>query len=350
MGRSIMNKPPKYCQPRPDRHGGPGYWYFERPGYPRVRLPGLPWSPKFMAAYEEALDSNRLPIGAKNVQPGTLEDLIVRYYSSAVFEALEPPTRRDHRRQLEPFREQCGSYLVRRFESKHIRKLTNEIKAPIARKRFLSVLRAVLDFGVSDSLLESNPADGIKCPAIKIKGFHSWEDEEIEQFEAHYKPGTRERLSQALLLYTGQRRSDVVRMGPQHIRDGVISIVQKKTGTEVYIPVHPELRAILDVSKTGHLAFLTTVQNKPFSEMGFSNWFRKVCDAAGLPHCSAHGLRKAAARRLADAGATTHEIAAFTGHKTLREVENYTRAANMKKLAVSAQAKVIAAYPRWSKE
>lgn len=55
---------------------------------------------------------------------------------------------------------------------------------------------------------------------------------------------------------------------------------------------------------------------------------------------AAHGLRKACARRLADAGATAHEIASITGHKTLAEVQRYTAAANRKTLADSAAEKL----------
>ena len=106
----------------------------------------------------------------------------------------------------------------------------------------------------------------------------------------------------ALLLYTGQRRSDVVRMGRQRIRDGMLHIRQMKTGVELAIPVHPRLGAIIGDMPIEHLTLVTTAFGKPFTAAGFGNWFREQCTAAGLPHCSAHGLRKAAARRLAEAG------------------------------------------------
>ena len=341
-----MKRPPKYCHHKQDRHGGAGFWYFERRGFPRVRLPGLPWSPGFMAAYEAAMNGKPLPVGAKNVQFGSMTDLIARYYASAAFLSLERSTQQVYRRIIEGIRERHGLRIVDELDSRHIRKLAAEIQKPTAAKRFISILRVLLSHGVECGMIDRNPAEGIKGPKVKTVGFHSWTEEEIAQFEACHETGARERLALALLLYTGQRRSDVVRMGPQHVRDGVFRIVQKKTGAELSIPVHPELATIIDASEGEHMAFLVTAQGKPFTAAGFGNWFRAACNAAGLPHCSAHGLRKAAARRLADAGATEHEIAAITGHESLREVERYAKGASQARLAKSAQAKVIAAFPR----
>jgi integrase len=155
-------------------------------------------------------------------------------------------------------------------------------------------------------------------------------------------PERRGRLALALLLYTGQRRGDVVRMGRQHVKDGVLTLRQMKTGVELAIPLHPALEMVIADMPTEHLTFLTTAFGKPFTAAGFGNWFREQCNAAGLPHCSAHGLRKAAARRLAEAGCTEHEIGAITGHASLREIVRYTKAADQKRLAVAAMEKAKA--------
>src|SRR5262244_666484 len=92
----------------------------------------------------------------------------------------------------------------------------------------------------------------------------------------------------------------------------------------------------------GNMTFLTTQFGKPFTAAGFGNWFREQRNDAGLPHCSAHGLRKAAARQLAEAGCTEHEIAAITGHASLREIARYTKAVDQKKLAATAMEKMKA--------
>ena len=106
------------------------------------------------------------------------------------------------------------------------------------------------------------------------------------------------------------------------------------------IPVHPDLAEVIAATPSRHLTFLVTKFGKPFTTSGFSNKLKDWCRQADLPHCSAHGLRKAAAVRLAERGATPHEIMAITGHKTLQEVERYTRAARQAKLADSAMTKL----------
>ena len=131
----------------------------------------------------------------------------------------------------------------------------------------------------------------------------------------------------------------MIRMGAQHIRNGALYVKQEKTGTELIIPLHPSLAAIIAAAPRDHLTFVTTRLGGPFQGSAFSRWFRERCDEARLPHCSAHGLRKAAARRLAEAGCTAHEIGAITGHASLTELVRYTRAADQRRLAESAMTK-----------
>jgi integrase len=184
----------------------------------------------------------------------------------------------------------------------------------------------------------------VKAISNSSGGHHTWTEDEIERFEAQHPVGSRERLALALLLYTGQRRGDVIRLGYQHVRGGVLSVRQEKTGTELSIPLHPRLAEIIAGTQRENLTFLVTKRGGPFGAVPFSTWFRKACNAAGLPsRCCAHGLRKAAARRLAEAGCSTFEVAAITGHASLRELERYTKAVAQGKLAASAMAKVAKA-------
>jgi len=196
-----------------------------------------------------------------------------------------------------------------------------------------------MKYAVEIGLRADNPATDVKLPNQKTDGYHSWTDAEIEQFEAYHGRETKARLALTLLLYTGQRRGDVIRMGRQHIRDGAIHVRQQKTGIELAIPIHATLAAIIAQTSADHLTLLTTQTGKPFSAAGFGNWFRDRCNEAGLPRCSAHGLRKAAARRLAEAGCTMHEIASITGHASLSEVQRYTKAADQARLARAAMEK-----------
>jgi integrase len=188
--------------------------------------------------------------------------------------------------------------------------------------------------------------DSKHCRTESKLGFHRWTEAEITRFEARHRIGTKPRLALALGLYTGQARQDVVAMGPQHVRDEVLNWVRGKTelttGIELTIPIHPALRTIIDATPSGHLTFLITELGKPFVVAGFGNWFREQCDIANLRHCSFHGLRKAASVRLAEAGCTPHEIAAITGHASLKEIVRYTSTVDRKRLAASAMEKVKA--------
>ena len=205
---------------------------------------------------------------------------------------------------------------------------------PGSANNLLKGLRQVFKYAVNYDLLDINPVIAVERLKTKNKdGFHAWTLEEIEQFESTHPIGTKARLAFAILLYTGQRRSDIVKMGRQHVKDGWMTVIQQKTGKRIEIPILDKLQQVIDASKTGDLTYLVTEHGKPFTGNGFGNWFRDRCDEAGLPQCSAHGVRKAAASHLADIGCTIHEIMSITGHDTITEVQRYTKAAQQKQLA-----------------
>ena len=193
---------------------------------------------------------------------------------------------------------------------------------------------------------DDDPTQSVRKIRPKRKGgFHRWTDIEIAQFERRHPIGSKARLAMALGLYTGQARQDVIAMGEQHLSNEVLSWVrlktEHKTGLELAIPVHPELRKIIDATPSGHLTFLITELGRPFTAAGFGNWYRDRCNEAGLKHCSFHGLRKAAASRLADVGCDALEIAAITGHASLKEVQRYTETRDRKRAAQRAMGKLI---------
>ena len=336
MGSHLMKRPPKFVQAFIDQHGRPRF-YFRRPGFPRVPLPGLPWSPEFMAAYETALAGQPVQVGAGRLMPGTIRALAVSYFNSPAFRSMSRITQQDYRYAIERFCQEHADKRVAALQREHIIKLMTGRK-PNSANRLRKVLRAMMTHAVEIGIRADDPTREVKAVRIKSDGYHSWTEAEIAQFEARHPESTRARLALALLLYTGQRRADVVHLGRQHIRDGVMQIRQQKTGVELAIPVHPELQAMIS-GATDRLTFLVNDWGRPFTVGSFSNWFRAQCDMANLPHCSAHGLRKAAARRLAEAGCTAHEIAAVTGHASLREVARYTRAADQRRLAGAAMEK-----------
>jgi integrase len=332
-------KLPRYVHGFIDRHGKPRF-YFRRAGFKKVPLPGLPWSPEFMAAYEAALTDQSLPVGVSRARPGTMHALALSYFASPNFRTLKRTTQQTYRWIIERFCKNHGEKRVALLRREHIiRLLAARADQPGAANGLRIVLRVLMRHAVDLGLRADDPTRDVRAFRVKSSGHHSWTDHEIAQFEKHHPVGSRARLAFGLLLYTGQRRGDVLRMGPQHVRDGILYVKQDKTGAELAIPVHPELAAIIDATPSGHLTFLTTQYDRPFGASAFSHWFRDRCNQAGLPHCSAHGLRKAAARRLAEASCTAHEIAAITGHASLAELVRYTRAVDQRRLAEAAMAK-----------
>ena len=157
------------------------------------------------------------------------------------------------------------------------------------------------------------------------------------QFEAAWPLGTRERCAFALLLFTGQRASDVAKMSSGDLAADGIWVVQRKTKAKLLIPVHSALDVALTGTEIEDGALLKTSFGEPFTAKGFSNFMADKIATAGLPErCVTHGLRKAAARRLAEAGCSANEIASITGHAKLDEVARYTKAAEQKRLARAA--------------
>jgi integrase len=184
-----------------------------------------------------------------------------------------------------------------------------------------------------------DPTAGVDHLRIKSDGFRPWTPADIAKYRERWPLGTRERLAFELLFHTGLRRSDVVRLGPGHIDENVISIATHKTGEMAYIAVSPDLEAVLAASPLGSETFLVTGYDLPFSSAGFGNWFRKKCNAAGLRHVSAHGLRKSAAEEVAEGGATDHELMSMFGWTNPAQAATYTRAASRKQMAKSAGSK-----------
>jgi integrase len=294
-----MRRPPKYVQGFVDRHGKPRF-YFRRSGFKSEPLPGLPWSPEFMAAYEAVLAGQPLQIGHARIKPGTFRSLAVSYFCSTAFRTMKSSTQSVYRNAIERLCGEHGDKGATTLQREHVVKLmAAKAEKPESANLLRKVLRAMMQHAVETGLRADDPTRDVKAIRVKSDGYHSWTDDEILQFEKRHLVGSRARLALALLLYTGQRRSDVVRMGRQHInKNGAIRVRQMKTGAELAIPVHAALNAIIAETPVDHLTFLTTQFGKPFAAAGFGNWFREQCNLAGLPHCSAHGLRKAAARRL----------------------------------------------------
>jgi integrase len=302
-----------------------------------------------MEAYQAALDGKdrRTEIGSSRTVPGTINAAVISYFNSSAFASLAPETRRVRRNILDRFRAEHGDKRIALLQRAHIdRMVATKAGTPAVARNFLNTVRALVQHCIAQGWRGDDPTQGVKRPKITTDGLRTWSEEDIAAFEAAHPAGTRARLALALLLFTAQRRSDVVRLGRQHVRDGVIEVRQQKTRVTLAIPLHPALAAILEATPSEHLTFLVTRDGKPFTPPGFTNWFREMCNLAGLSRgLSAHGLRKAACRRLAEAGCSPNVIAAISGHTSLREVQRYTAAADQARMARAAIDTMAAAFP-----
>jgi integrase len=297
-----------------------------------------------MQAYQNALSSGepRSDIGAARNAHGSIVALIGLYGNTADFKfGIAASTKEARWRILSKLRDEHGTKRVALLRREHVAAIING-RPPFAQRNWLDVLKPLLEFAVSIGWAKENAAAGIKVKRPKKGvGFQPWKPAQVEAFRARYPLGTRERLALELLLGTMQRRSDIVRMGPQHVRDGMLHVVQQKTSMKLDLPIIPELRAAIDAMPAPkHLTFLVTARGTPFDAASFGNWFSKACDAAGLQGYSSHGLRKRGMTKLAMAGCSVHQIMAWSGHKTMTEVADYTRSVEQAALAREAFAKV----------
>lgn len=329
-----------YIQAFKDRHGVMRR-YFRRPGQKRVALPGQPGSKAFMEAYQAALagsEVSAVPIGHSRTLPGSLSALVVAYYQSSDFTRLRPITQSTYRNVIERIRDEHGNKPVAKLESHHIRRMLDErATTPGAANNYLKSLRTLMNFAVQRGWRRDDPTTAVRRVRTNPGGYRAWSEADIALFEARWPSGSKPRLALSLLLYTAQRRSDVIGMGRQHVRDGRIHLRQQKTGTALAIPIHAHLVREIELLPRDQLTFLQTQAGSPFTAAGFTNWFVERARMAGLPpRSSPHGLRKAAARRLAEAGCTAHEIMAITGHRSLNQVAPYTATADQERLADTA--------------
>lgn len=327
-----------------------------RRGFPRIELPvnGDPASPEFQAAYHAALRGNKPGemVAAITARGGTgsIKDALDQYFNSATFRDDYSTSTQALRRTILkvfanpphgnlPFAQMDRSYIERWLESAR----TKGVK----RTRLLAI-RPWLQWAKDVAhLIEVNATDGIKVKAKDSQGHHTWTDEEIAQYRAHHVIGTKARLALELLLAVAARSGDGISLGRQHVKDGWLAFTQEKNRRrkpiKVEIPMPDELAAAIAAcpGPAEALTFLTTEWGRPFGKKGFNTWFRNQVAVAGLPDvCVPHGLRKAACRIMAEHDCTPHEIKAVSGHRTLKEVERYTAAADNRRLAARAKVKI----------
>jgi integrase len=328
-----------------DRNGNVRF-YVRVPGKKKIRINASPLTEDFMLAYREAISNDGADARqADEYKQGSFRHLCIQYFSSHKFRSNDPSTRNWQRRALESICMKHGAKPVAMMETRHVRKIRNEKdEKPAAANMRMKALRAMFSWANEEEITSVNPTIGVKNIKYVSKPHHAWTEEEFGQFYAHHPLGSKARLALDILRFTTGRREDAPRLGRQHIHNGRVKFTQAKnedrTPINIDIPLHPQLAASIAAAETGNLTLLITDYGKPYTTNGFGNKFKNWCREANLPHCSAHGVRSGTATALAEGGATTHQIMAVTGHRTLSEVERYTKAANRPRLADDAMAKL----------
>ena len=244
---------------------------------------------------------------------------------------------------LEKFRSEHGDKPVALLTRQHINAmLANKVTTPAAANHWLRMVKSLMVFAVEEGWRGDNPTVGIRRIKNRSAGFHTWDETRDRKIREAAPGRSKARLALALLLYTAQRRSDVVRMGRQHVRDGVVHVRQQKTGAKLAIPLHPALAAHHrgDTERPpdlSHDQLWEIIHSRPALGIGSAS---SAMRPDYLRHCAAHGLRKAACRRLAEAGCSANVIASISGHTTLTEVARYTKAADQERMARDGMAAI----------
>lgn len=308
------------------------YRYVRRPGMRQVRLPGLPGSPEFMAAYSAAL-AGPVPREGRYLKEGSFGKLVERYFNSVEFSNLSPRSKSIYRTILSRHAERFGAVMVATLTRQEARDTIQKIGAtrPGMANLTRAIMVTVFEYAINCEMRESNPFK--RVPVYKLGTRHTWTDEQLRVYEKRWLMGTRERLAYAVLLYTAQRVSDAVKLK----RGEVLTLTQQKTGTELILPVHPALERAIKAGPSKGIYLIGDDNGRPISSNALTMLIRKAVKKAGLPkECVAHGLRKANQRLLAEGGATTKQMQSVSGHRTLKESERYSAQANQALLATSA--------------
>ena len=227
-------------------------------------------------------------------------------------------------------------------EARHVEALMEKKGGPVAANRLKKDLSQLFRFAAKHyGYKGQNPATLADSRPVSRTGYHTWTDEEIETFRDRHPAGTKARLALEILLGTGAVAPG--RGSPDtcehkwrrlHYRRG-------KTRQDVNLPIVPALeRELAHLSPTQMVLLAQSDGVTAYRPVSFGRLFRGWCREAGLQHCSPHGLRKAGARRLAEAGASEFEVMAFLAHSSTKEASRYVAAANRTQLTTSGLKKL----------
>jgi integrase len=326
---------PPYLSHERTRHGK-SVWYVRRDGK-RIRIKAAFGSQEFTAEYQVALqDTPRSSNNKSNAQHGTVAWLIERYCETHAWTSLSLATRNNRERHFKLAIKRVGDVAATRIaKSSIIASREARASTPAQARNFLDAMRGLFRWALEAGHAAVDPTEGVKNPPRKGDGLRPWAEDDVEAYERRWPIGTRQRVWLDVLLYTGLRRGDAVQLGRQQVRDGVVSLKTEKTDTLVTLPILPVLAETLAAGPCGDLTFIVGANGRPLTKESFGNEFRHACRAAGVPG-SAHGVRKIAATRAANAGATVAQLEAIFGWFGGTMASLYTRAADRRRLAREA--------------
>jgi integrase len=313
-----------------------GSYHYYRRGGKRWRLKGEPGSRGFLEDWRDA-EADYLgatPFGVKE----SFNEVADKYLTSPEFKDLAAGSQKNYRIYLKQMRRSFGPSPILDIKRKHVKAYRDRIADKRgAANQSVRVMMAVMAWAIDSDLIEINPAAGIK--GLKGGEFLPWPDTLIERF---FKEAPKELVwAFAVGLYTGQRKGDVLKVRWADIENGGINFRQQKTGVEIWVPILPELETVIKSIPKRSLHILTTKTGRVWVKSNFDSTFKRCLKDMGIGGYVFHGLRKNAAVMLAEAGCTTEQIKAWTGHASDSMAAYYSRGANQKHLANAAKAKVL---------
>lgn len=314
-------------------------WYVRIDRGARIRIRGDYGSPEFNEAYQAAIAGSVPTTSRQHDVSDTLGWLIERYRESTAWSDLSSATRKRREQIFADIVKRAGRTPLSHISRDTIER-SIESRNRFTGRHFLQAMRGLYAWAVKAKHVGADPTAELRVELPPTDGHHVWSEEEVAQFEAHWPRGTRERVALDVLLYTGLRRGDAVRLGRPHVKRGVATIRTEKTGQVVTIPILPPLQETIDAGPVGELTFIAGEHGRPMRKESFGTWFRIACKKAGVPG-RAHGLRKCGATRAANAGATDAMLEAMYGWaRGSKEAATYTRNADRARLA-SAGARLL---------
>ncbi|WP_254472631.1 MULTISPECIES: tyrosine-type recombinase/integrase [unclassified Bartonella] len=338
-----MPKPrPPHLVKEVTRHGRI-IWYVRIGHGKRIRIRGTYGTQEFVDKYKSALAELQGLILPKSktgkLTEGSFAWLLKQYLNSSNWHSYSNTTKKQKEYILMKVCDTIGNVPYQAIEKKHIiAGVERRKETPAMAISFLKALNGLFNWAIDQDLLENNPALGIKRPVLNNKdGFAVWTEEDVEKYYQKWHHGTHERVWIDVLLYTGLRRGDAVRIGWKDVKDNIIHLKTEKSKfqTDVFLPILPELAETLKIGPIGDETFICSKTNKKLVKESFGDAFREACYTAGIKK-SAHGLRKLAATRAANSGATVSQLKALFGWTNDAMASLYTKSADRKRLALEA--------------